>query len=103
LPEITWHGTKLNEVGWDDSGTRALGFTLAGFDNNPDLHVMMNMYWDALDMDIPTVKGRKWTRAVDTSLPSPNDIADPGKEVASNDPSYRVNGRTVVVLVNKPA
>jgi isoamylase len=103
LPEITWHGTKLNEVGWDDSGARALGFTLGGFDNNPDLHVMMNMYWDPLDMDIPSVKGRKWTRAVDTSLPSPKDIADPGKEVAINDPSYRVNGRSVVVLVNKPA
>jgi isoamylase len=77
--------------------------TLAGFESNPDLHVMMNMYWSALNMDIPAIKGRKWTRAVDTSLASPDDISDPGKEAAINDSTYRVNGRSVVVLVNKTA
>ena len=52
---------------------RALGFTLAGFEDDPDIHVMMNMYWDPLDMDVPIIPGREWTRAVDTSLPSPSD------------------------------
>jgi glycogen operon protein len=103
LPEITWHGTKLNEPGWDDSQSRALAFTLAGEGPNPDIHVMMNMFWDGLDMDIPGVKGRQWTRAIDTSLVPPDDISDPGKEVPVEDPSYRVNGRSVVVLVNKPS
>ena len=102
LKDITWHGTKLNSPGWDDAQSRVLGFTLAGFGTEPDIHVMMNMYWDALEMDVPTVAGRRWMRAVDTSLPSPTDIADPGKEVAFTGQSYRVNARSIVVLVNRP-
>jgi isoamylase len=103
LKDVSWHGTMLNSPGWGDSQARALGFTLAGFEDNPDIHVMMNMYWEPLDMAVPTIPGRRWTRAVDTSLPSPSDIADPGKEVACSDPAYRVKGRSIVILVNKPA
>jgi len=102
VKDITWHGTKLNTPGWDDSQGRALGFTLAGFGSDPDIHVMMNMYWDALEMDVPTVAIHQWMRVVDTSLPSPTDIADPGTEVAFTGQSYRVNPRSIVVLVNRP-
>jgi glycogen operon protein len=102
LKDLTWHGTKLNSPGWDDSNARALGFTLAGFGSEPDLHVMMNTYWEPLDMEVPAVAGRQWTRAVDTSLPSPSDIAEPGNEVEVMGGSYRVDSRSIVVLVNKP-
>src|SRR5215469_582001 len=102
LKDVTWHGTKLCSPGWYDSQARALGFTLAGFDIDPDIHVMMNMHWETLDMDVPLIAGRRWFRIVDTSMPSPSDIADPGIEVACPDQSYRVNSRSIVVLVNKP-
>jgi glycogen operon protein len=102
LKDITWHGTKLNDPGWDDSHARALAFMLAGDDTDPDIHVMMNMYWEPLDMEVPVIAGRQWARAVDTSMPSPSDIADPGKEAAYPAQSYRVNPRSIVVLVNKP-
>jgi len=101
--DLSWHGTMLNCPGWDDSQARALGFTLAGFEDDPDIHVMMNMYWQPLDMAVPMIPGRQWTRAVDTSIPSPSDIAGPGTEMMFSGPSYRVNGRSVVVLVNKQA
>jgi glycogen operon protein len=103
LNDVTWHGTMLNCPGWYDSQARALGFTLAGFEDHPDIHVMMNMYWEPLDMAVPMIPDRQWTRAVDTSLPSPSDIADPGTEMTCSGPSYRINGRSIVVLVNKPA
>jgi len=64
--------------------------------------VMMNMFWEPLDMEVPVIVGWKWTRAVDTSLPSPADIADPGKEAAFEGQSYRVGPRSIVVLVHKP-
>jgi glycogen operon protein len=103
LADVTWHGTKLNSPGWSDSQARVLGFTLAGFEDQPDIHVMMNMYWDALDMEVPTVTGRQWTRGIDTSLPSPLDIVDPGSEFPLTGSTYRVNGRSIVVLVSRPA
>ena len=62
----------------------------------------LNMHWEALDMDVPVIAGCHWARTVDTSLPSPSDIADPGMEVACPAQSYRVNARSIVVLVNKP-
>ncbi len=102
LKDVTWHGTKLNSPGWEDSGARALGFTLAGFNGDRDIHVMMNMYWEALDMDVPIVAGSRWARAIDTSMDSPLDIAAPGTEAAFGGPSYRVNARSIVVLVNQP-
>jgi hypothetical protein len=27
--------------------------TLAGFDGDADLHVMLNMFWEALDFELP--------------------------------------------------
>ena len=100
LKDVTWHGIKLNSPGWDDSEARALAFTLAGFNQNPDIHVMMNMFWESLDMEVPAIAGRKWLRAIDTSLPSPSDISEPGIEVQFSGESYRVNGRSIVVLVD---
>jgi hypothetical protein len=47
--------------------------------------------------------GREWTRALDTSLPSPSDIADPGTELKFSGELYRVNELSIVVLVNRPA
>jgi glycogen operon protein len=101
LPDVSWHGTALNSPGWDDPQARALACTLGGEQGDPDLHVMMNMYWDNLDFELPTVAGRSWFRALDTSQPSPNDIADPGKESPAPGSSYTVQGRSIVVLVNR--
>jgi glycogen operon protein len=101
MPEITWHGTKLNAPGWNDGGARALAFTVAGFNRSEDLHVMMNMYWDKLEFEVPPVRGREWFVAVDTAEPSPHDIAEPGKEPQFSGTTYPVQGRSVVVLISR--
>jgi glycogen operon protein len=79
-----------------------LAFTLGGFDGADDLHVMLNMSSQDLDFEMPPVPGRHWRRAVDTSLPSPLDVALPGDEIEIKpDDSYRVNARSVVVLISQ--
>jgi glycogen operon protein len=103
LADVAWHGTKLNRPGWSDPEARALGMTLAGFDGDPDLHVMLNMYTDALDFELPTSPGRIWLRAVDTAEASPFDIADPGQEPPLVGNTCAVQGRSAVVLVNRVA
>ena len=101
LKDVSWHGTKLNCPGWDDTGARALAMTLAGFDGDSDLHVMFNMFWDSLDFELPVVPGRRWRLAVDTARPSPRDIADPGSEPEITGNKLLVEARSVVVLVNR--
>ncbi|GAB1545372.1 glycogen debranching protein GlgX [Scytonema sp. NUACC21] len=101
LADISWHSCKLFSPGWDDPNARALAFTLAGFEGAADIHVMLNMYWEALNFEIPFVEGREWYRIVDTAEPSPRDIADLGKETVVSDNSYIVQNRSIVVLISK--
>jgi isoamylase len=110
LPDIAWHGCRLNSPGWFDPSSRVLSFTMGGFtDDNgvedTDIHVILNMDWQDLDFDIPPVQGRRWYRVVDTSLPSPNDIAenlaDPGENATISGPVYHATGRSVVVLISR--
>ena len=101
LKDVSWHGTKLNRPGWDDTGARALAMTLAGFDGDADLHVMLNMFWEALDFELPIVSGRHWCLAVDTAQPSPHDIVDQDAETDVLGDTHRVKARSVVVLVNR--
>lgn len=102
LMDVAWHGTKLNNPGWLDPGGRALAVTLAGFEGDGDIHIMLNMYWESLDFQLPSIPRRGWLIAVDTSQPPPLDIADSGNEILIVANVQRVKGRSVVVLVNRP-
>ena len=99
--DVSWHGTKVDQAGWNDPDARVLGFTLAGFDDDADLHVMMNMHWDGLDFELPALEGRGWAVAADTSAPSPADVADEGTERSVAGSTYHVPGRTIVVMISK--
>ena len=101
LADISWHGTKLFAPGWDNPDGNALAFTLGGFEESEDIHVMLNMYWDTLKFEIPAVEGRKWYKVVDTAQPSPMDIIEPGQETLVSSNVYSVRGRSVVVLISK--
>ena len=101
LPDITWHGTQLNAPGWQDPEARALAFTLAGFGRDPDIHVMMNMYWESLEFQLPSLPGYGWYRSVDTALPSPEDVVALGQEVPIHGHVYTVTARSVVILDSK--
>jgi glycogen operon protein len=105
LADVSWHGTKLNSPGWDDSQARCLAMTLGDTDANGDqtlnIHVMFNMYWEALEFEIPHVTGLKWCRAIDTALPSPNDISPIDNQIPIVDNTYILTPRSVVVLASK--
>jgi len=68
LPDISWHGTKLDAPLWDDPGARVLAFTLAGLNaDEPHLHVIMNMWKEPMEFALPPVPGRRWHSAIDTA------------------------------------
>jgi isoamylase len=101
LKDISWHGCRLESPGWDDPFSRALSYTMGEPGDEEDIHVMMNMYWEPLEFEIPRLMERRWYRAVDTFLPTPQDILKPGDEVRVDAGSYLVQGRSIVVLVSK--
>lgn len=101
LPDITWHGMKLDAPGWAYPDNRALAFTLAGVSaDEPPLHVMLNMWQDPLDFAVPALTGRTLTLAVDTTAEPgvfPSDTTAPltGPETAR---CIRVGAHSLVVL-----
>ena len=105
LYDVAWHGTKLNQPGWNDPDARCLGMTLGDTTEDTDqtgnIHVMFNMYWDGVEFEIPEVPGLSWYRVIDTSLPSPSDIASIEEQVAINENRYVVTGRSIVVLTSR--
>ena len=103
LPDLSWHGCQLNAPGWGDPNGRALAFTLGASDDDPDVHVILNMFYLGLDFELPQVKGRRWWKAIDTALPSPTDIVEPGSETLVDNGSCHAQGHSVVVLLSKPS
>jgi glycogen operon protein len=79
--------------------SHTLAFYLDGAtEDDDDLYVMINAYWEPLDFNIQQGDYRHWLRVVDTGCSSPGDILEPGQEVSLPNQAYRVEARSVVVL-----
>ncbi len=97
--EITWHGVALDEPDWG-GGSRTLAFSLGRPGGGDYLHVMLNAYWNSVPFELPPLKrGWRWSRIVDTALPSPNDYCDKGKHQVINGDNYIVEGHAAVILL----
>jgi glycogen operon protein len=97
--DIAWHGVALGEPRWRDSGARVLGFTLAAAAaDEADLHAVLNMSPRAFHAPLPVRPGGRWHRAIDTWRALPQDIVEPGEQVAVDASSVLVHGFSVVVL-----
>lgn len=95
-----WHGI-VRFYGVDGQAdlsphSRSLAWGLTGAaDRCQSLYVMVNAWWEPLDFRIH-VPGQ-WSRAIDTSLPSPQDIVPPvARQLVGA--RYVVGPRSVVVL-----
>jgi glycogen operon protein len=100
LPDVTWHGCALGAPGWFDPASRVLSFTLAGYGDEPDIHVILNMDDQELDFELPTVAGG-WRRAFDTALAAPSDAVPAGQEPPVPDNRvYRAGPRSAAVLIS---
>jgi glycogen operon protein len=99
--EINWHGVKLGQPDWS-APSRSLAFTLAGFGSESSIHIMMNMWTEGLEFELPKLgQGLVWARSIDTSRASPEDIVHPDCEPWLEDGTYRVSARSVVVLITR--
>ena len=98
LPDICWHGARLGEPAWHDPNGQLLAFTLAGADEEEDLHVIFNMADATIDVMVPDIPGRTWHVALDTAQPSPRDIVARARQRPYRESHYSAQPRSVVVL-----
>jgi len=102
FPDVTWHGTKLNEPLWNNPDAQILAYTLGRQrEEEEDLHIVFNMSSQAVEMELPPLSGRTWHRAIDTGQPSPEDIFEPSDEPRIKDLFYRVSSHSVVVFESR--
>jgi glycogen operon protein len=64
-------------------------------------YIAVNASWKLLDFELPPMDDKKssgWLRMVDTSLPSPFDVAEAGSGIRVDGNRYLVNPRSIVML-----
>jgi glycogen operon protein len=96
---IKWHGTVLDKPNWSgDSHSIAVAFHNHALNNVR--YIAINSYWSSLEFERPPLPGSssRWIRMIDTSLGSPDDIAEVerGSEVMGS--TYVVNPHSIVML-----
>ena len=95
--DVRWYGTSAGVDLSEDF--RALAYFLRGSrlkDN--DLYVMINAYWEDLAFTIQEGQADEWRRVADTSLASPDDVAEAGTGYPIPSLQYLVKARSIVVL-----
>jgi isoamylase len=98
--QVEWHGTEIGKPDWSrDSHSVAL--TL----HNPPMkqmrYIAINSYWETLEFALPPLEQTSiggWHRIIDTALPSPNDVAEPGKGYPISVLRYAVKPRSLAML-----
>jgi glycogen operon protein len=99
--DITFHGLQPFAPDYSD-GSRCLAFMLSGLnatEQDDDIYVAMNMYWGALPFRLPSPSSAShWKVAINTSMPSPRDIFDPGEGHKVNHDEIIVGPRSIIVL-----
>jgi isoamylase len=94
--DIAWYGT--GERADLSHESRSLAFCLHGASqNDDDIYVMINAYWETLEFQVQEGAAQEWTRIVDTALASPDDFSDRGEPLQAL--SYSAAPRSVVVLL----
>jgi isoamylase len=98
--DVRWYGVS-RQVDLSHS-SHSLAFCLhGGSQQDQDIYVMINAYWEDLTFRIQEGAASDWMRVVDTSQPDPFDLLEigSGEPLASLD--YKANARSVVVLLRK--
>ena len=97
---LAWHGTRLGNVDWSEK-SRSLGMHLQGRSDEAEIYLITHAGKMAANFALPTSdKPAPWRRFLDTALPAGRSSCKPGEELEITDQkSYRVQGRSVVVLV----
>jgi isoamylase len=104
IPDIVWHGVRLNEPAWHDGNCQFLAFTIAGLmANEPDLHVILNLAEATVDASLPPLQGREWFPVVDTADTGTTGVLPPKDQRPVLTLVWHVQPRSVVIFEGRAA
>jgi isoamylase len=96
--DVTWYG--IGPTADLSRHSRSLAYCLHGASqDDDDIYVMINAFWEKLDFDLQDGTAPEWTRIVDTRLQSPDDFSEQG--VPLQNATYTVGPRSIVVLLRQ--
>lgn len=100
--DVCWYGIRQKpDLSFH---SHALAYCLRGASqNDDDLYIMINSFWEDLDFEIQEGPATEWYRVVDTSCRSPLDILEDQSFARLASHGYPVKARSVVVLVRPQA
>ena len=109
VPDVGWFDERGSPHDWSPASRRLAllidgnGVSAPEGRDDHDYYLMLNAdREDAAFAVAPALPGRTgWYRAVDTALPSPRDVAEPGAEPPLPGPLCAVRGRSLVLLVSR--
>jgi len=96
-----FHGVKRGQPDWSDS-SHTVAFSAELRRDGLLVHIMLNAYWEPLEFELPLVDAggeSPWRKFVDTALASPEDIVDWQSARPVPGLTYRVEARSVVLLI----
>jgi len=96
--DVEWYG--VDKVVDSSYESHSLAYCLHGSsENDGDLYVMINAYWQPLTFRIQEGNPSEWKRIVDTNIEGPLDFVDASMAPALSSLDYMVQPRSLVVLV----
>jgi isoamylase len=98
---LEWHGVKLGAPDWSHE-SHSIALTAWSATRRVVFHYMVNAYWKPLTFSLPSPKklpGGSWYRWLDTSRASPDDIVPWDSMPAVTTNTYRLVGRSLVILI----
>ena len=98
---IEYHGIKLNQPDWSPD-SHSLAILIAKLQRPYVIYLIFNSYWETLAFELPEQfqhQRLRWTRVIDTALPSPLDCVESSSadHVVSN--HYLAQPRSIVMLL----
>ena len=94
----TFHGIRLNEpdLGYN---SHSLAFTLKNRNYDKRLHVMLNMFWNPLEFELPQSRKWRWKQVINTAAPGPKDILPVDKAPLIKKKVLKVEARSIAVAL----
>jgi len=102
-PLITWHGIKLNQPDWSDH-SHSIAMTVQSLSGKIAMHYIINAFTESLEFELPAVHNGKecaWSRWIDTSLQSPEDISQLNKLAKLDGFVYSLKAHTVAIFITE--